>query len=449
MVFYGDPQGNLGTSHGATGVPFTSWLGSTSTAYVVIWYDQSGTGHNATQLTARYQPKYNAVLKLVDFQMPGTFMQLPSAFFPSGSKNYTFVAQHGAMNTSSATYLFGVGSTCKTAGTGVNLKVSLSNSYYDSSWCGGSDNIFSPISNQLRSVVSEVYNGHTRSAYVDSMLQKTMTVSSARAGAASLAYLGKSVGSGNSTFQGQVYSLFVSKTALATSDRNVLEGVFVTCNNGSQFYRYECWCSPSYYSPTGVPSPYCHPCSVGSSSPIIGGSSCPCSINFYSSTGSSPCHKCGVNSSTYADTCNSLGVCTYALAASQTTCRCNAGYYSPTGSSPNCSVIPSGAVTTNGPFQRMNWVGGATPLSCKPTFYNPINGYYNGPSSPCMPCGDPSVTSTGYASLACTVCSINYFSSAGTAPCAKCATSVTNTATGSVSCPVCALGYYSPTGRSP
>jgi hypothetical protein len=53
MSFYADTKGNLGMGLDATGTSLSSWLllgnGSSATAYVTIWYDQSGHGRNAVQ----------------------------------------------------------------------------------------------------------------------------------------------------------------------------------------------------------------------------------------------------------------------------------------------------------------------------------------------------------------------------------------------------------------
>ena len=56
LDFYGDYTGNLISS---AGQKLANWLTST-TGYVTIWYDQSGSGKNATQTTAGSQPQIMA-----------------------------------------------------------------------------------------------------------------------------------------------------------------------------------------------------------------------------------------------------------------------------------------------------------------------------------------------------------------------------------------------------
>ena len=61
------------------------------------------------------------------------------------------------------------------------------------------------------------------------------------------------------------------------------------CDEGSEIYGNDCWCSKGYYSDNGL-SP-CNQCDYGSSSDVIGGkvTDCICQNGFYSSDGRAPC----------------------------------------------------------------------------------------------------------------------------------------------------------------
>ena len=76
--FYADRLGNLLTAP-VTGLPLVDWLGG-ATGYVATWYDQSGAGNDATQLTAANQPIIQRATKgpgyMVSFNGTSQFVTL-------------------------------------------------------------------------------------------------------------------------------------------------------------------------------------------------------------------------------------------------------------------------------------------------------------------------------------------------------------------------------------
>ena len=76
--FYADRLGNLLTAP-VTGLPLADWLGG-ATGYVATWYDQSGAGNDATQLTAANQPNIQRATKgpgyMVNFNGTSQFVTL-------------------------------------------------------------------------------------------------------------------------------------------------------------------------------------------------------------------------------------------------------------------------------------------------------------------------------------------------------------------------------------
>ena len=95
--FLGDENGNLVQRLG-TGATIQTWLGG-ATAYVAVWYDQSGNGRNATQATTGSQPILDVTNKRVDFGTDSTkYLIMPSSTVPIGDSKYTFVVQHGVVN---------------------------------------------------------------------------------------------------------------------------------------------------------------------------------------------------------------------------------------------------------------------------------------------------------------------------------------------------------------
>ena len=87
-------------------VSLESWLGS-STGFITTWYDQSGKGNNATQITAGNQPTINMNSKFVSFTSGSSFFNLPNGTVPQGrpynTTNGTYISTNSVARTTIVT----------------------------------------------------------------------------------------------------------------------------------------------------------------------------------------------------------------------------------------------------------------------------------------------------------------------------------------------------------
>jgi hypothetical protein len=100
-------NGALNTNSIGTGTSFTSWVGA-GTAYVSIWYDQSGNGKNATGVSGS-AVVYNNVRGFVDFTGTGIYMTLPIGTLPSSQVPSSICFKNGTMSGSGERGLLSTG----------------------------------------------------------------------------------------------------------------------------------------------------------------------------------------------------------------------------------------------------------------------------------------------------------------------------------------------------
>jgi len=86
--FYAQSAILYGTLQTLDGVSLITFLGG-QTAYVTIWYDQTGNGNNATGAGTTL-PIYNTSTNNIDFGTTGYFT-LPNGAYPSGNSAYSFI----------------------------------------------------------------------------------------------------------------------------------------------------------------------------------------------------------------------------------------------------------------------------------------------------------------------------------------------------------------------
>ena len=86
--FYAQSAILYGTLQTLDGVSLITFLGG-QTAYVTIWYDQTGNGNNATGAGTTL-PIYNTSTNNIDFGTTGYFT-LPDGAYPSGNSAYSFI----------------------------------------------------------------------------------------------------------------------------------------------------------------------------------------------------------------------------------------------------------------------------------------------------------------------------------------------------------------------
>jgi len=216
MDFYADASGKLGSSVGATGTSFTSWIG-TNNAYVMKWWDQSGYGNHATQWSYNLQGIYKGTLKFVDFTNGG-WMNLPDGTIPFGNNKYTIVAKHGVMNNNDGDiigqgYANHVNRCCAVRRMGTQYR-----HYY---W--GNDYDFNSYAEG--NVVTVSYDQSYRRGWVNGNFASQQSTSN-RDGESQRAMLAND--DPGDVMNGQIYFVFVSNLALVDSERSALENAF-TC----------------------------------------------------------------------------------------------------------------------------------------------------------------------------------------------------------------------------
>jgi hypothetical protein len=228
-----------------------------------------------------------------------------------------------------------------------------------------------------------------------------------------------------------------------------------TCEQGSQWYGSDCWCSPGYYSADGLAP--CYPCD-NSFNTAAGSTTCLCSPGYASPTGNGPCTECEDLSDTVDWESISYsgpypyGEFRYVAAPGSSQCYCLPGAKGEAGSSP-CQRCPVNSSTFVG-FSNVGQVAfpGGRRCYCKPGYWS-RNGEEPSESEPCQPCEAYSYALPG--SVSCDLCATNAYRVAQNAPCLPCPEGSVNTSPyeyytfGLSSCSTCDVGYYSPTGNSP
>eukprot|EP01031_Cornospumella_fuschlensis_P022535 gene22535-27504_t len=216
LDFFADSVGNLGTALGGTGTSLSSWLSGAS-AFVTIWYDQSGGGRHATQTTTTLQPTYSLANENVQFDSSGDFMNVPLTCVGNGDLPYSSVSRHGFIGTNGAVYGFGSG----TQGTSVVLRKFTPTSYRVDFHNNFAD--FNGYAND--SVVTVTYTVATKTSRVFcNNVEQTSQTSAGRVGLSGTSYLGNWGSVANSALKGTLHFLFMSNIVLSTSDRRTLEG---------------------------------------------------------------------------------------------------------------------------------------------------------------------------------------------------------------------------------
>jgi len=213
---YADALGNIGLAYNATGTSLATWLNG-ATAYVVIWYDQSGNNFHAVQTTASMQPFYDPTFHLVDFTYSSTptWMNIGTGFLPAGNLPYTFVTKHGKISSSNGG-LFGQGK----CGPSTSSADSFRNNNGGYWWYWWNADMGIGSSTVTGNTISASYDLANRRGYLNGALTNTVAQTS-RGCSLGNAFLGKSICS--EYLNGQLYFVFTSNIVLANADRALLE----------------------------------------------------------------------------------------------------------------------------------------------------------------------------------------------------------------------------------
>jgi hypothetical protein len=227
--FYSDAYGNLMTINGQS---FASWIG-TAVAYVTTWYDQSGSGNNATQSTTTSQPVYNPASKLLDFGIQlNSYMTMPNGTLPIGDSSYTLSAKHGTINinniaSTNGGQLFGVNSTGNETSLGLQKTSATTYSVVWYTTSGTGDVLSATVTIVPGNVITGTYTTgagtNSENFFVNGALNKTQTPSSVRSTSSTAANY---IGNGPTTagyLNGQLYFVSIFYSNLSTSDRLIVE----------------------------------------------------------------------------------------------------------------------------------------------------------------------------------------------------------------------------------
>lgn len=247
QIFYADGAGNLTSGPNGTGTPFATWLGTATTAYVAVWYDQSGQNRHATQSLTTAQPSYNPLLQLIDFSTPnsGAYMYMPSTTVPTNTIQSTISLRIGKFNNtnvqSSYGYLFCSGTGGTTGATSIGYifyyvgTPSYINTYGWSQWGGGVNSGATEITgDRVTFRVGGTTGVNTSYVYVNGIQngsQAIVTGSQACNGSATPLYpdvlggVNTSVGTPGTTspYNGQLYYISMFASSISTADQAIAE----------------------------------------------------------------------------------------------------------------------------------------------------------------------------------------------------------------------------------
>lgn len=234
MNLYDDGAGSLVTN---TGLQVIRWLNGAS-AFVTIWYDQSGRGRNATQTSIASQPVYNPITKNIVFDGSNDWFALPDATLPMGNSNYTLIARHDAVTNMASTPIIISGGSFGTNSGVLGIAINANGTYNNYWW-----------NNDLSA--GTYFKGNTVSCTYDNTVGRTMFVNGVQVGTNSnlsrsstgtLQGIGVDQRAGGLWFGGQMYYVYVFASTLSDNDRNIIENSMMWMPASSLIYA-----PPSYY----------------------------------------------------------------------------------------------------------------------------------------------------------------------------------------------------------
>jgi Concanavalin A-like lectin/glucanases superfamily len=227
LDFFADSNGNLGGYYNGNWISAANWItaiSNTATAYVTVWYDQSGNGNHAKQMTTTtLQPSYNANFRVVDFYTPntGAYMLLPANTFPSNNQNQTVTLKIGVFS-GGAGYCYIWNSGTNAANT-ANTAEMYTSKYL---WSAYGANISSTTTTNPGDVITFKL-GTTQYLYVNGTLQATttQTVSGSTTTTNDVLCASNSNGAtqGAYPFNGQLYYITVFSVSLSAADQKIVE----------------------------------------------------------------------------------------------------------------------------------------------------------------------------------------------------------------------------------
>lgn len=224
--FYSDPWGQLGDQLNGRGQSLTAWLNG-ATGYVTRWFDQSGSGRDATQSDATYQPIIDITNRQLDFKTY-RFFYLPDGTVPFNNSSYTLMAKHNTITPISPRHASIVtsGAYNNVTNTVNSFELLTTGSYLNYWWAN--DLSFSPPINAVNNVVTACYAGAGRVGFVNQVLRASDSAVN-RASTSANNRIGTDVRGGSSTsvnnhwMNGELYWLLVANINLDFRDRYLAE----------------------------------------------------------------------------------------------------------------------------------------------------------------------------------------------------------------------------------
>jgi hypothetical protein len=222
-------NGALNTNSSGTGSSFTTWVGA-GTAYVSVWYDQSGNGKNASGVSGS-AAVYNNVRGLVDFTGTGIYMTLPIGTLPSSQVPSSICFKNGVMSGSGERGLLSSGTQNNNQSNDVGIN--STNYAFLSTYA---TNPFNPVVTVQYGSVTSILASNTGTTQNYSMYTNGGNLVSGTLGSVSFTpsglvdIIGSSRNNTNGqgapstySFNGQLYWLSIYSSALNVPDRMTVE----------------------------------------------------------------------------------------------------------------------------------------------------------------------------------------------------------------------------------
>ena len=218
---------------------------SGATAYITLWYDQTGNGNHATPKSNTYLTIYDTVKKRVDFSpnstlaaasVTGAYFTLPDAAFPYGSGNYSFIYKVGTLAPSRVEIFYSageygsfapIGNRSYTVGINWSGNKGILDSWYSNNYFTAT-NVYSD-----NCIVTTTYNtldGSVRKYYINNNTN-TVTMSGGGTGARNTSGIRNNLGSsyeadgqyGQYMYSGQYGFFYWASITMPDADRIVLQ----------------------------------------------------------------------------------------------------------------------------------------------------------------------------------------------------------------------------------
>jgi hypothetical protein len=219
LDFWADRLGNLLTAP-VTGQTLADWLGGSS-GNVTTWYDQSGKGNHASQVTVANQPLVNLSNATISFNGSQWLSNATTTgmFIPLYQNTYSVVTKHRQWTVGSA---WSTGNTASFVNFSFNgLRWATGNNYQN--YRGGGFLPFGPQPGTYP-VVATVVNDRTNDiGYINGVQSGTQTGITPNVEPVYPQYIGFDANSGTNRFQGELHAVMFFSSAISAADRTIVE----------------------------------------------------------------------------------------------------------------------------------------------------------------------------------------------------------------------------------